>query len=95
MKSVEEQIALIERGTVDFHSRDDLVKKLTRSLETGVPLTIKAGFDPTVCIIVSNGADFSVENKAQEGAAEFLELRSRASKRYEFAGADRREIRRV
>ena len=47
MKSVEEQIALIERGTVDFHSRDDLVKKLTRSLETGVPLTIKAGFDPT------------------------------------------------
>ena len=29
MKSVEEQIALIERGTVDFHSRDDLVKKLT------------------------------------------------------------------
>lgn len=47
MKSVAEQIALIERGTVDFHSRDDLVKKLTRSLETGVPLTIKAGFDPT------------------------------------------------
>ena len=29
MKSVAEQIALIERGTVDFHSRDDLVKKLT------------------------------------------------------------------
>lgn len=47
MKSVEEQIALIERGAVDFHSREDLVRKLTRSLETGVPLTIKAGFDPT------------------------------------------------
>jgi tyrosyl-tRNA synthetase len=47
MKSVEEQIALIERGTVDFHSREELVKKLTRSLETNVPLTIKAGFDPT------------------------------------------------
>ena len=47
MKSVEEQIALIERGAVDFHSRQDLVKKLTRSLETGKPLTIKAGFDPT------------------------------------------------
>ncbi|MDX9835511.1 MAG: tyrosine--tRNA ligase, partial [Desulfobulbus sp.] len=47
MKSVAEQIALIERGTVDFHSREDLVKKLTRSLETGVPLTVKAGFDPT------------------------------------------------
>jgi len=47
MKSVAEQIALIERGAVDFHSREDLIKKLTRSLETGVPLTIKAGFDPT------------------------------------------------
>lgn len=47
MKSVEEQIALIERGAVDFHSREDLVEKITRSLETGVPLIIKAGFDPT------------------------------------------------
>ena len=47
MKSVAEQIALIERGAVDFHSKGDLVKKLTRSLETGVPLIIKAGFDPT------------------------------------------------
>lgn len=47
MRSVAEQIALIERGAVDFHSKEDLVKKLTRSLETGVPLTIKAGFDPT------------------------------------------------
>jgi tyrosyl-tRNA synthetase len=47
MKSVAEQIALIERGAVDFHSKEDLVKKLTRSLETGVPLIIKAGFDPT------------------------------------------------
>jgi len=47
MKSVEEQISLIERGAVDFHSREDLVRKLTKSLATGVPLTIKAGFDPT------------------------------------------------
>lgn len=47
MKSVEEQIALIERGAVDFHSREDLVKKLTRSLATGEPLVIKTGFDPS------------------------------------------------
>ena len=47
MKSVEEQIALIERGTADLISREDLHKKLTRSVETGVPLKIKAGFDPT------------------------------------------------
>lgn len=47
MKSVAEQIALIERGAVDLHSKEDLVKKLTRSMETGKPLVIKAGFDPT------------------------------------------------
>lgn len=47
MKSVEEQVALIERGTVDLISREELVKKLTRSVETGKPLVIKAGFDPT------------------------------------------------
>ena len=47
MKSVEEQAALIERGTVDLISREELAKKLTRSLETGKPLVIKAGFDPT------------------------------------------------
>ena len=47
MKSVEEQAALIERGTVDLISRGELIKKLTRSQETGNPLIIKAGFDPT------------------------------------------------
>lgn len=47
MKSVEEQVALIERGTVDLISREELVSKLTRSRETGEPLVIKAGFDPT------------------------------------------------
>ncbi len=47
MKSVEEQAALIERGSVDLISREELVKKLTRSVETGKPMIIKAGFDPT------------------------------------------------
>ncbi len=47
MKPVEEQIAFIERGAVDLHSRKDLIKKLTRSYETGTPLVIKSGFDPT------------------------------------------------
>lgn len=47
MQTVAEQIALIERGTVDFHSRDELAKKLERSLATNTPLHIKAGFDPT------------------------------------------------
>lgn len=47
MKSIEEQIALIERGCVDCIAREELVKKLKKSAETGVPLKIKAGFDPT------------------------------------------------
>ncbi len=47
MKSVEEQIALIKRGAVDLHSEEDLIRKLTRALETGTPLIVKAGFDPT------------------------------------------------
>lgn len=47
MVSVEEQLELIERGVVDCISREELVKKLQRSLETGIPLKVKAGFDPT------------------------------------------------
>lgn len=47
MKSVEEQIELIVRGAVDVISREDLEKKLKKSVENGVPLRIKAGFDPT------------------------------------------------
>jgi len=47
MVSLEEQLALIGRGAVDCIARDELEKKLRRSLATGVPLKIKAGFDPT------------------------------------------------
>ncbi len=45
--TIEEQVSLIERGTVDVVSRDDLVKKLNKSQESGIPLKIKTGFDPT------------------------------------------------
>ena len=47
MASIDEQIALIERGCVECIAREELVHKLQRSEETGVPLRIKAGFDPT------------------------------------------------
>jgi len=47
MVSVEEQLELIERGAVDIISREELTKKLKKSQETGIPLTVKAGFDPT------------------------------------------------
>lgn len=41
--TVEEQLALIQRGTQEILSEDDLIKKL----KLGRPLRIKAGFDPT------------------------------------------------
>lgn len=45
--TIDEQIALIERGTVDVVSREDLARKLIKSRESGVPLKVKTGFDPT------------------------------------------------
>jgi tyrosyl-tRNA synthetase len=45
--TIDEQISLIERGAVDVVSREDMVRKLKKSAESGVPLKIKAGFDPT------------------------------------------------
>ncbi|MBF0263578.1 MAG: tyrosine--tRNA ligase, partial [Magnetococcales bacterium] len=47
MKSVDEQMAIIRRGTVQILSEEALVQKLTRAIQTHTPLKIKAGFDPT------------------------------------------------
>jgi len=47
MASIEKQLELIERGAVDCISREELIKKLKKSQETGIPLKVKAGFDPT------------------------------------------------
>lgn len=47
MKTIEEQLALIERGVIDCISREELIKKLKKSQESGTPLIVKAGFDPT------------------------------------------------
>jgi tyrosyl-tRNA synthetase len=44
---VPEQMAVLERGVVDFHVRSDLQERLTESLQAGKPLRVKAGFDPT------------------------------------------------
>jgi tyrosyl-tRNA synthetase len=44
---VAEQLALLERGVVDFHVRADLEERLEQSRRTGRPLRVKAGFDPT------------------------------------------------
>ncbi|MEW6500294.1 MAG: tyrosine--tRNA ligase, partial [Thermodesulfobacteriota bacterium] len=45
--TIDEQVALIERGAVNIIAREELVAKLKRSEESGVPLKVKAGFDPT------------------------------------------------
>ena len=47
MASIEEQLELIKRGAVDCISEEELIKKLKKSQETGIPLKVKAGFDPT------------------------------------------------
>lgn len=46
-QTIEEQVDLISRGAVDVISKEDLVEKLKKSEQSGVPLKIKAGFDPT------------------------------------------------
>jgi len=45
--SVKEQMAILKRGAVDLYVEEDLEKKIARSVESGVPLRVKAGFDPT------------------------------------------------
>lgn len=43
----EEQIAILKRGSVDFVSEEELLKKLKKSADENKPLRIKAGFDPS------------------------------------------------
>ena len=44
---VSEQLALLERGVVDFHVRAELEQRLEESRRSGKPIRVKAGFDPT------------------------------------------------
>lgn len=45
--SVAEQLAIVTRGVVDLVVSAELEERLTASVSSGVPLRIKAGFDPT------------------------------------------------
>ena len=45
--TIDEQIAYLKKGTVDCIPEQELRRKLERSAQTGVPLRVKAGFDPT------------------------------------------------
>ncbi|WP_278911797.1 tyrosine--tRNA ligase [Deinococcus wulumuqiensis] len=44
---VDEQIQILKRGVVDLVSEDDLRRKIARGQETGQPLRVKLGADPT------------------------------------------------
>jgi tyrosyl-tRNA synthetase len=44
---IDEQMELLRRGAVDLVDEAQLRAKLTRSLQTGTPLTVKTGFDPS------------------------------------------------
>ena len=46
-KDPEEQLEIIRRGTEEIISEDELLSKLKMSGVKGIPLRIKAGFDPT------------------------------------------------
>jgi tyrosyl-tRNA synthetase len=45
--TVAEQMEIIKRGAVEILVEKELVEKLEKSVKSGVPLKIKAGFDPT------------------------------------------------
>jgi tyrosyl-tRNA synthetase len=47
MFSAKEQLEIIKRGSVELIVEADLLKKLEKSIITGKPLRVKAGFDPT------------------------------------------------
>jgi len=47
MLSAKEQLAIIKRGAVEIIVEEDLLKKLEKSVASGKPLRVKAGFDPT------------------------------------------------
>ncbi len=46
-KPVDEQLAYISKGAADIIRLDELREKLKKSHDTGQPLRVKAGFDPT------------------------------------------------
>src|SRR5438874_12562849 len=45
--TIEEQLALLRRGTAEIVPEEELTAKLRRSVQTGKPLRVKLGLDPT------------------------------------------------
>ena len=46
-RPVKEQLEILMRGVIDVVPQEELEKKLQKSYDTGVPLRIKMGVDPT------------------------------------------------
>ncbi|MEE9127121.1 MAG: tyrosine--tRNA ligase, partial [Planctomycetota bacterium] len=44
---VEEQLRVIKRGTVDLIAEDELAERLQQSRDSGKPLRVKLGIDPS------------------------------------------------
>ena len=47
MRPVQEQLAILRRGAVELIPEDDLVRKLERAAQSGKPLRVKLGADPS------------------------------------------------
>ena len=47
LKSAQEQLDFLRRGAVEIISEEEAEAKFAKSLRTGIPLTVKVGFDPT------------------------------------------------
>jgi tyrosyl-tRNA synthetase len=47
MLSVQEQLKIIRRGATELIDEKELARQLEKSIKTGRPLRVKAGFDPT------------------------------------------------
>lgn len=47
MKSLEEQLKIIKKGTLDIINEEELIKKLDKSIKENKPLKIKLGLDPS------------------------------------------------
>ncbi|BDU49795.1 tyrosine--tRNA ligase [Haliovirga abyssi] len=46
-KEIERQLSILKRGVEDLISEEELRKKIKKSIETGKPLKVKFGIDPT------------------------------------------------
>ena len=47
MKSLEEQLKIIKKGTLDIINEEELIKKLEKSIKENKPLKIKLGLEPS------------------------------------------------